>query len=328
MKDIAKNAGVSQATVSRVINGSDSVKPEIKMKVMEWVRKLDYHPNIIAQSLVSNKSLLIGVIITDISNPFFADIVKAIEGEAVKYGYSIILCNSDGSLEKEKKYVNILKSYNVDGILIVPSDIKDKYFISLKNSETPVAVITQDVLGFNCVTISHYKGGKEAARHLKNMGYSKFAFVGYEDDEKEKGFKEEIKNSGFDINNDYSFINKKKYNSISVDLKAFIISNLESEGIGIFTCNDIEGLVVSHLLKEMKIKVPEKVALIGFDNTFICKEVSPTLSSVAQPIEEIGRQSVEVLIDIINKKENTKEKHIILEPRLVIRESSVKSNNY
>ncbi|WP_242954418.1 LacI family DNA-binding transcriptional regulator [Clostridium oryzae] len=328
MKDIAKMAGVSQATVSRVINGNASVNPETKAKVMECVRKLDYQPNIIAQSLVGNKTLLIGVIITDISNPFFSDIIKAIESETANYGYSIILFNTDGDLEKEKKYMNILKNYNVDGIFIVPSDSKDKYFISLQNSKLPIVVITQDVKGFSCVSISHYLGGKKVASHLIEMGYSKFVFIGYECDEKERGFKEEIVKSGFDLDKNYIFINKGENKQIADGLKKFVLSNLNDEGIGIFTHNDIEALMVLHILKGMNVKIPEKVALVGFDNTYISKEVSPSITSVAQLVEEIGRRAVEMLMDIINNSEKQKERHIILEPRLVIRESSLKAIEY
>lgn len=327
MKDVAKAAGVSQTTVSRVISGNTSVNPEIKARVMEWIRKLDYQPNIIAQSLVGNKTLLIGVIITDISNPFFADIIKAIEKETASYGYSIILFNTDGDLEKEKKYINILKSYKVDGILIVPSNAKNKSFKNLKNSSTPIVVITQDVKDFSCVSMSHYIGGQKVAKHLVDMGYSKFSFVGYKDDEKERGFKEEIENCGINLNNNYVFIDKGNNNSVSFDLKEFIINNLNDSGIGIFTHNDIEALMVLHILKELKVKIPEEVALVGFDNTYITKEVSPSISSVAQLVEEIGRKAVEILMDKISSSE-LEEKHVILEPRLVVRESSVKLVEY
>ncbi|WP_246599565.1 LacI family DNA-binding transcriptional regulator [Clostridium lacusfryxellense] len=328
MKDIAEKVGVSQSTVSRVINGSSSVAPEIKMKVMECVRILDYHPNVIAQSLVGNKTLLIGVIITDISNPFFSDIIKAVEAEASKYGYSIILCNTGWNAEKEKNYISILKSYKVDGILIVPSDVRGKYFRSLKNSEIPIVVITQDVPEFSCISISHYISGVEVAKHLINMGYSKFVFDGVEHDEKAKGFKQEIIDSGFNINTNLFFTNEEKYDSPTANLKEFISNNYKSERIGIFAFNDIEALKVLHLLKEMKVKVPENVGLVGFDNTFISKETSPTISSVAQPIEEIGRQAIEILVDKICKNNNMDQKHVVLEPRIVVRESSVKSTMY
>lgn len=328
MKDVAKMAGVSQTTVSRVISGNTSVSPEIKARVMEWIHKLDYQPNIIAQSLVGNRTLLIGVIITDISNPFFSDIIKAVENEVGNYGYSIILCNTDGDLEKEKKYINILKSYKVDGILMVPSDARDKSFKSLKNSNTPIVIITQDVKGFSCVSISHYLGGKKVANHLIDMGYSNFAFVGFAKDEKENGFKDEIEKSGFDLNSQYTLIDKNKKSSVVIDLREFVLKNRNREGIGIFTHNDIEALMVLHVLKELKVKVPEEVALVGFDNTYITKEVSPSISSVAQSVEEIGRKAVEILMNKINSDEKVEEKHVILEPRLVVRESSVKSIQY
>ncbi|WP_242954377.1 LacI family DNA-binding transcriptional regulator [Clostridium oryzae] len=327
MKDIAKMAGVSQATVSRVISGNTSVNPEIKARVMQWIRKLDYQPNIIAQSLVGNRTLLIGVIITDISNPFFSDVIKAVENETSNYGYSIILFNTDGDTEKEKKYINILKSYKVDGILIVPSNAKDKHFKSLANSSTPIVVITQDVDGFSCVSMSHISGGKKVARHFIDMGYSKFTFIGYEGDDKEIGFKEEIKNSGFDIDNDYVLINKEKKH-ISDGLKELLLGSFSDRGIGIFAHNDIEALMVLHILKDLKVKIPDKAALVGFDNIYISKEVSPSISSVAQLIDEIGTRAVEILMDKINEVDEEKERHIVLEPRLVIRESSLKSIEY
>jgi LacI family transcriptional regulator len=329
MKDIAKYAGVSQATVSRVISGNTFVDPEIRLRVMEWVRKLDYHPNVIAQSLVGSRSMLIGVIINNITNPFFSEIIRAVESEAAKYGYSIILCNTDGNLDKEKKYINILKSYKADGILMVPSDVDLKNYKSMQKDEIPVVVITRDVPGFSCISISHYNAGMEVAKHLISMGYSKFIFLGTEEDEKFRGFKAQIENSGFNSSKDVGIIfDQQQQSSIYDSLKEFISKNSDSQGIGIFALNDIVALVVLHILKDMKIRVPEEAALVGFDNTFISKEVSPTISSVAQPVEEIGKQSVEILMDMISSKEDIKERHIILEPRLVVRESSVKSHNY
>jgi LacI family transcriptional regulator len=328
MKEIAKMVGVSQASVSRVINGNPSVDPDVRLKVMKLVKKYDYKPNVSAQNLVGNKTKLIGVIIPHISNPFFSEIIMAIEGEASLYGYRIILCNSHGSLNEEKNYVRILKSYNVDGILITPCNYRDKYFQGLKDSETPIIVITQDVPGFSCISTSHYKAGRIVAKHLNNMGYSKYVYIGGEEDDKDMGFKDELKNSGVDIEKDYMFIDYQPHNTVDAKLRKYIIENSIYGGIGIFTNNDIEALLVLHILKEMEQKIPESVALVGFDNTFISKEVSPSMSSVAQPIEEIGSLAVKSLLEKINTDENISEKHIILEPRLVARESSIKRISY
>lgn len=328
MKDIAKMAGVSQSTVSRVFSGNPSVNPEVKLKVIELAKEYNFKPNVIAQNLVGSKSMLIGVIIPTISNPFFSDVVMSIEREASKYGYSIILCNSEEALDKEKKYVGILNSYNVDGMMIVPADGADKYFQSLMNSKIPIVVFTQDIQGFSSVSTSHKNAGREVARHLYNMGYSKFAFVGKAVDDKEAGFREELENNGVDIDKDYTLIDYKKFNTINIDLRQYINDSSENEGIGIFTINDETALKVLHMLKEMDVKMPDKVALVGFDNTFISKEVNPPISSVAQPLDEIGKQAVEIMINKINKSDIKKETHVILEPRLVVRESSMKITRY
>jgi len=326
MKDIAKMVGVSQSTVSRVFSGNPSVNPEVKQKVIELAKEYDYKPNVIAQNLVGSKSMLIGVIIPCISNPFFSDVVMSIEREASKYGYSVILCNSEEILSKEKNYVGILNSYNVDGILMVPSDGQGKYFQGLKNSKIPIVAITQDVQNFSSVSTSHVNAGREVARHLYSMGYSKFAFIGKAGDDKESGFIEELVKNGVNTLTDYICIDYKKYNLSH--LSQYINDSSENEGIGLFAINDLTALTVLDLLKEMGVEMPQKAALVGFDNTFISKEVSPAISSVAQPLEEIGRQAVEILISKVNKNNLEKEIHIILEPRLVVRESSMKLNRY
>lgn len=324
MSDIAKEAGVSQSTVSRVLSGSSYVNPEIKLRVMECVKKHDYQPNIIAQSLVANKSLLIGAIIPDISNPFFADLIKAIEDEALKYGYSIILCNTYGNLEKEKNYINILKRYKADGIIMVPRNTWDKSFQSLKECKIPIVISTQDIDGFSSISVSHLIAGKDVAKHLINAGYSTFVYVGNPDDDKERGFKNELENSGFDLNTDYTFINLSTNNSMNQKMTALLENNKAKGNLGIFAFNDVTALIVLDTLKENKVKIPDEVALIGFDNTFIGKEVSPSISSVAQPVEEIGKLSIEILLDKILNKQQSNEKHIVLESRIVARESTVK----
>lgn len=328
MKDIAKMAGVSQSTVSRVFSGNPSVNPDVKMKVIGLAKEYNYKPNVIAQNLVGSKSMLIGLIIPCISNPFFSDVVMSIEREASKYGYSIILCNSEEILDKEKKYIGVLNSYNVDGMMIVPCNGGEEYFQSLKNGKTPIVVLTQNIDGFNSVSTSHINAGREVARHLYNMGYSKFAFVGKAIDEKEVGFREGLEGLGVNIRNDYRVIDYTQADSLDARLREYFNTSKENEGIGIFTINDVTALKVLHVLKEMDIKTPEKAALVGFDNTFISKEVNPPISSVAQPLEEMGKQAVEMLLSKINKNDCEQETHVLLEPRLVVRESSMKITRY
>jgi len=324
MKDIAREANVSQATVSRVINGNTRVNPEIRQRILDVIRKYDYQPSSIAKSLVSNSSKLIGVIVTDIANPFFVDIIKAIEEEASRYGYSVILCNSDNDPVKERKYLGLLTSYHVDGILLAPCDHESTYASMQIKNQLPMVLFTNEYTGFSSVSISHRLAGKEVANHLFNLGYSQFIFVGPGGDDKEQGFKDGLVHNDIDLDSAYKLVKHKPYNKLKDELKHLLIDQMNPEGTGIFVFNDINALIVLHILKELGIKVPEEVAIVGFDNTFISREISPTLSSVAQPIDQIGIRSVELLLEKIRTGMKSNEQHIQLDSRLVIRESSLK----
>jgi len=324
MKEIAIESGVSQATVSRVINGNAHVNPEIRQHVLDVIKRLDYQPNIIARSLVSNTSMLIGVVVTDISNPFFVDIIKAVEEEAARVGYSIILCNTNADPIKEKKYISMLKSYNVDGILLAPCEDETVFLEKMQSLNLPIVLFTNDYKGYTCVSISHNLAGKEVANHLVNLGYGRFAYVGPKGDDKEMGFRAGLMQRDVDTDKNYVVFKHKPYDELKANLAALIQDKPNSEGTGIFVFNDINALLVLHILKELDIKVPEEVAIVGFDNTFISREVSPTLSTIAQPIDQIGIRSIELLLEKISTHNTVPEKHIQLDSRLVVRESSLK----
>ncbi|MBO5484960.1 MAG: LacI family DNA-binding transcriptional regulator [Lachnospiraceae bacterium] len=143
MTELAKMTGVSQATVSRVLNGNTSVKPEVAAKVLDYARKYNYQPNMIARSLNGNRTFLLAAIVPDISNPFFADIIKEIEKGAEKAGYSILIFNSDYSQEKEQKYLNLLQQYRVDGLLVAPVHNDEKSIQPFRKLTIPWMVITK-----------------------------------------------------------------------------------------------------------------------------------------------------------------------------------------
>jgi len=326
MKEIAKKAGVSQATVSRVINGHSSVTPDKRQKVMEWVRKLDYQPNLTAQSLVSNQSYLIGIVVPDISNPFFSEVVRVVESEADQHGYSVIICNTEGNLQKERNYINVLRSRQVDGILLVPSDATSSHLNSLKKANTPVVVITQNLTGFDSVSLSHMHGGEQVAKHLLDLGHTNIVFVaGSKKDEKFIGFKRTLRQNGI-IFNDDNFIecggwqlnSREVYNKV----KTYLSKKENSDITALFAYNDLAAFGAMHAIQDLGLDIPKDIALIGFDNTFLSAETRPSLSTVAQPTGEMGRISLEILFKRITAKESEKGIEVILEPRLVVREST------
>lgn len=324
MTEIAKMVGVSQATVSRVLNGNGSVNSEVKRKVLDCAKEQDYQPNIMAQSLVGNKTFLLGVIVTDIGNPFFADLVKAIEKEAGVKGYSLMLFNTDYDMEKEEKYLSILKRYRADGVLLVPTSEGDSYVNKLKKYDIPMVSITMDLKEIDSVFISHYMAGEKVATHMLNMGFDSFIFAGGKEDQKEKGFKNELEKNEIDMVNHYFSIYYRQQEELKQQLKKRLEEEKNTGGVGIFANNDILALNILEILRELKVKVPEDVALVGFDNTFLAKIISPTLTSVAQPIEEMGRLGVERIVELINEKQDEYVRYQ-LETRLVTRESTIKA---
>ncbi|MDF2512020.1 MAG: transcriptional regulator [Herbinix sp.] len=325
MTEIAKLTGVSQATVSRVLNGNISVNTEVKKKVLDCAKEHNYQPNIMAQSLVGIQTFILGMVVTDISNPFFAELVKVIESEAATRGYTLMLFNTNYDKEREKKYLDILKRYRADGVLLVPVSDEESYVEELKKINIPMVSVTLDLKTIDSVYISHYDAGAKVANHLLGMGFDSFIFVGGGEDEKEKGFINELRKNGIDTDK-YHFTILEK---LGVDYKKTLIKRLQeeeqSDGIGIFANNDVEALKVLEVLKELKINVPQDVALVGFDNTFICKIASPTLTSVAQPIEEIGRLGVERIVELIRKENQDQCVRYQLDTRLITRASTIMS---
>lgn len=327
MDEIAKKAGVSQATVSRVINGNTSVNPALREKVMYWVRKLDYQPNATARSLVNNKSYLLGLIIPDISNPYFSEVVQSIEEEAENNGYNIILCNSNGSSTKEKKHIKTLLSRQVDGFLIVPTNQKDTYLHKLKRDQIPVVVFTQQMDKYDSVAVDHKYGGSLAAKHLIDLGHTKLGFIGSKGEEKFRGYLSIIKKHGLSFKEEY-FIESSGWLQLSThDSYNKVCNYLKNkkrslQATAFFANNDLAAFGAIQAFEEFGFSVPEKIAIVGFDNTSLAAICRPALTSIAQPTGSIGSLAVELLLKRINGQAEKDIAKILLEPRLVIREST------
>jgi len=333
MEEIAEKAGVSQATVSRVINGHSGVSERKRKLVMEWVRKLDYQPNRTAQSLKNNKSNLIGLIVSDISNPYFAEIVHEVEKEAAKSGYNIILCNTENDTKKEKEAINSLRSRQIDGLMIAPADKQATHLKSLKTMDMSVVVITQIKEDFTSVAVDHEKGGELIARHLVDLGHKKIGYIGpgnkkgYRKDYKFVGFKKALLESGIEFKNDY-FIQidrnlpevalKNIYNKVSKNLR-----ERNSIATAYFAHNDLAAYEAIKAFEDCNYHVPEDLAIAGFDNDIYSQIIRPSLTTISQPIKTIGHVALELLL---RKIDNIEEDHenVILEPKLIIRDSTLK----
>lgn len=321
--DVAKLAGVTPTTVSRVINNRGYISEKTKNKVHEAMEQLGYQPNEIARSLTKQKSNTIGIIVPHISHPYFAKLISNLENEAAKKDYKIILCNSKEKAEKEKQYLDMCKSNRVAGIILCSGNVESN---KINTGDIPVVLLERNFeegkLGIQC---DNYQGGKLATEHLIECGCKKVLhFSGVIDEEmpadnREKAFIDTcIKNSvkyyikKFDINT----YNQMDYYEAIKDTITEI-----KEIDGIFASSDLIAAQVIQVCNELNIRIPQDIKLVGFDDVEISKLTTPTITTIHQPIKEMAKLAVE-LIDA--KYTNVEiDKQIIVPIGLVARNSTL-----
>ena len=321
--DVARLAGVTPTTVSRVINNRGYISEKTKKRVHEAMDELGYQPNEIARSLTKQKSNTIGVIVPHISHPYFAKLISNLENEAAKKDYKIILCNSKEKAEKEKQYLDMCKSNRVAGIIICSGNVESN---KINTGGIPVVLLEKNFeegkLGIQC---DNYQGGKLATEHLIECGFKKILHLsGVIDEEmpadnREKAFidvcsKNEIEYfiKKYDIDT-YNQMNYYDYIKAALN---------EIEGVdGIFASSDLIAAQVIQVCNEIKIRIPEDIKLVGFDDVDISQLTTPRITTVHQPIKEMARLSIE-LIDAKYNNIEVNEK-TILPIKLIIRDSTV-----
>jgi len=322
MTEIAKLTGVSQPTVSRVLNGSQSVNPQIRERVLKCAREHDFQPNSIAQSLVGSKTHLIGVLVTDISYSFFADLVKYTGEEAEKEGYSLILFNSNYDRKHERYCLNVLRKYRVDGLIIVPVEEKSpEWKRMIDRLDMPTVVITRKAEGLDCVYLDHVEAGRQVGRHLLEEDCNNYVFFGNPTSRKYQGFLESLIEQEIDIDKNLTIITSKDRELINSSLTEHFEKHPERTGI--FAYNDKRAFQIMGILQQMGVLIPQRAGLVGFDNTYICDYLYPKLSSVAQPNREMAELAIHRLLYKINHPQDKKVEDKPLKAELKCRGSSV-----
>lgn len=319
MTEIAKLTQVSQATVSRVLNGNLSVAPEIRERVLACAREHDYQLNVLAKGLQGSQTQLLGVLLTDISNGFFADLAKQIEAEAHMRGYSMILFNSDYDVQREQEYLDIVRRYRVDGVLAVPIlQEASSWLDNVRKLDVPAVSITQYVEGMDSVYLDHEEASQQVARHLAERGYERFLFIGQSNDIKYLGFHQEL--SSLRREKQTSSIEYFSDDQLKRDMQLYF---QQSAGrTGVFANNDIVALRVLSILRSLDIPVPAQAGVIGFDDTCMSRYLCPSLSSVSQPIEVMAREAVARLLYRIENPRSLPVLNLPLHGTVLIREST------
>lgn len=322
MTEIARLTGVSQPTVSRVLNGNKAVNPEIRERVLKCAREHDFQPNVIAQSLVGSKTHLIGVVLTDISNAFFADLVKYMEQTARKEGYSLILFNSNYDPEHEKECLDVVRRYRVDGLIAVPVDENSAQWREMiKKLDIPAVVITRKASGMDSVYVAHDEAGAQVGRHLCEEGYKEYIFFGKTEDIKYQGFADALAEKDPDFMEHLTIISSKEDSVVRKAMDEYF--GRERKRTGIFAYNDRRAVQMMGILQQMGIRIPEQAGIVGFDNIYLCEHMYPRLSSVSQPNEEMASLAMRRLLYKIDHPEDQKVEDLPLKAELVPRDSSV-----
>ena len=325
--DVAREAGVSMATVSRVVNGNPNVKPATRKKVLEAIERLGYRPNAVARGLASKKTTTVGVIIPDISSIFFAELARGIEDIATMYKYNIILCNSDQNQDKEIHLINTLLEKQVDGIVFMGGHITEEHVDQFKRS--PVPVVLAATLDTNkeipSVNIDYKQAVYDAITHLIEEGHKRIGMLsGTLDDpvngyQKFSGYREALENAGISFEEELIAIGDYTYDSGIDAMQSFL--ELKEKPTAIFASTDEMALGVIHGAQDQGYSIPDDFEVVGFDNTRLATMVRPTLTTVVQPMYDIGAVSMRLLTKLMNKEEVT-DQIVVLPHRIEFRQST------
>ncbi|MGX7162334.1 catabolite control protein A [Enterococcus massiliensis] len=313
--DVAREANVSMATVSRVVNGNPNVKPATRKKVLEVIDRLDYRPNAVARGLASKKTTTVGVIIPDVSNMYFASLARGIDDVATMYKYNIILANSDGDNQKEVNVLNNLLAKQVDGVIFMGHRITDEIRGEFSRSKTPVvlagSIDPDEQVG--SVNIDYQNATKDATDLLAKNGNKKIAFISgalidpINGQNRLNGYKEALQENGMSYNEGLVF--EAKYNFKD---GIALVSRIRNSGAtaAVVTDDELAIGLLDGLLDE-GVKVPEEFEIITSNNSLLTDVARPKLTSITQPLYDIGAVSMRLLTKMMNK-EDLEEKTIIL----------------
>ena len=321
IREVSRLAGVSPSTVSRVINGTANVDKEKKERVLEVIGQTRYQPNELARALYKKSSKIIGLIVPNIENPFFSELSRTIEEEAFRYGFRLLLCNSNNDTEKERININMLNQMKADGIILITNSGETGNMIAGCN--LPVVIVDRHVPDTGEIAFiesDNYDCGRLATQCLIDCGCRKIACIrgpqkftsgflrykGYQDICRENGMEERF------IDCEYSFESGKK--------AAVKLLEMFPDTDGVFAANDMVALSAYKIFRSQGIKVPENIQIVGFDDIGFSTLFSPEITTIRQPIQKMGHKAVDIIYQYSNGQDFEKES--IFDVQLVERETT------
>ncbi|WP_142413276.1 LacI family DNA-binding transcriptional regulator [Hathewaya massiliensis] len=329
INDVAKEAGVSITTVSRVLNNNYPVKKETRERIEEAIEKLNYRPNIMARGLITKRTSVIGVVVPGITNLFFSTIVESIENAIKQFDYSISLCNTGGDSKEEKNLIEDIISRQVDGIIVIdPSldNLESGYYEEI-SKDIPIIIVNGlcESNSCNSVCYDEKKGTLDAFKYLLDLKHRDILFIrgnkSLSYNIKEEVYKDIVSEHKLDY---CEILNVGDGNSIQVVHQTEIeFENLlksTKRPTAVFACNDLMAIGVLNICAKLGISVPEDLSIIGFDNTLLSSVTRPRLTSVDQNMKLVAIEAARFLMDMINQK-NKRTVKLNLPTKLILRES-------
>jgi LacI family transcriptional regulator len=333
LSDIAKSLGVSKTLVSMVINNhadEKGISKDTQKRVWAKIKECNYKPNMMARGLRLGRSNTIGLIVSDISNPFYSKIARHIENFIEPKGYNIMICSTDEDVEKEIRLIRMLRDRQTDGLIISTSQKNSKEIKVLLEEKYPFVLIDRAMpdVKTNSVIVDNFKGAHHAVTHLLQQGYMNIAALAVTPlyistiNDRVEGYLRALKDFGMTYGKAYlkeiPFTNVK--NSVKKELSALL--NSKEKINALFAVNNNIAMACLECLNDMKVRVPEDIALVCFDDLDLFKFSRPSITAVAQPIEEICKNAVDILLENI-KDDSFEKSQVKLPTTLIIRRSTV-----
>ena len=325
MKDVAELAGVSQATVSRVINSTGPVTDKTRTSVNAAMQSLNYRPNSIAQSLASNCTNSVGVLVSELTGPFYGPMMAGIEAELRKAHKHVIVAAGHSEEAEEIEAIEFLINRNCDALILHVEAVSDAYLIELCNGPTPIILLNRliDEISEQCISLDNVQGGRLATEELIKYGHRHIACITgplWKQDAtgRLQGYKEALIRAGIKVNENIIIEGNFKEDG-GIDAMKSILANDKSV-TAVFCCNDEMAFGAISVLKDQGIKVPEEVSIIGFDDVSFSYYLSPKLSTVLNPMNTMGKIAADLILSSVYNKTQTNHERLLL-PHIVSRDS-------
>jgi DNA-binding LacI/PurR family transcriptional regulator len=326
--DVAREAGVSIATVSKVINAKGKISQERRHEIFAIMERLHYQPSVIASALTGKHTYTLGLLIPDIANPFYGEVARAVEDRGHQLGYSVIICSTDNRDERIEQNISVLKQKRIDGIM-VGTGMGNADTLRELSESMPVVAIGRELPAFpvHTVVADDWQGGRSAAEHLLLLGHRRMAVLSESmslssSRDRLMGFKERLEEDGFMLAERHTRQCKHKMEDGKREAADMLKGS--DRPTAIFCCNDLLAVGALQAAKDAGLRVPSELSVVSFDNTILASVTDPPLTSIAQPMEQLGAAAVDLLLEQFGQDASAHKRRIALRTELVVRASTAR----